>query len=273
MARHPYVRMKANLGFLQKLINLPDQYPRKPLDISNQIQINFDPLTKYRQWQEFSQLSHSKDDHFDFSSPTPLPKYRSLEDYNQKGGTGDNINNNGNVNLPLIQRRCAVTDPETSNDNEPPPLRRRRYDDSLSSDDGSDDNDESPHLPSHEDDGDATNFNSPPVVRKKSMRLAFINHAFVEAANLSRDLSPLSPEDDQYFTLTKLTIYHSCNAGELPIVIDSGDSMTFTPVLSDFIGPLPASRLTSLQGLSAKSSVVGEGTICWSIRDALDQVH
>jgi hypothetical protein len=94
----------------------------------------------------------------------------------------------------------------------------------------------------------------------------------IEAASLSCDLSPLSPEEDQYFTPIKLKIYHSCNAGEFPIVIDSGASVTVTPVISDVVGPLRASRLTSLQGLSVKD-IVSEGTIWWSIRDAFGQVH
>jgi hypothetical protein len=75
--------MKANIEFLQKLINLPDQHPPKPLKISNQIQINVDPLAQYRQLQELSQLPHNNDDHYDFSSATPLPKHRPFEDYKQ----------------------------------------------------------------------------------------------------------------------------------------------------------------------------------------------
>jgi hypothetical protein len=87
------------------------------------------------------------------------------------------------------------------------------------------------------------------------------------------DPSPLSQTDGNYFTPSKLTIYHSRNASELPIIIDSGASSTVSPVLSYFVGPLHPSILTSLQGLSVKSNVVGEGNICWTIWDALGQVH
>jgi hypothetical protein len=262
--------MKANIEFLQKLINLPDQYPPKPIDISNQIQINFDPLAQYRQLQELSKLSHSNDYHYDFSYATPLPKHRPREDYKQKGGATNKNTNDSNVQLHFLHQRDAVTDPGISDDNEPPPLRSRRYDDS--SDDSSDDEDESPPRTTHEENDENVHYDSPTDACKPTRR-AFIKHAFVEAANLSCDLSPLSPEEDHCFTPTKLTIYHSCNAGELPIVIDSGASVTVTPVLSDFVGHLRASRLTSLQGLSAKSIIIGEGTICWSVRDSLGQLH
>jgi hypothetical protein len=173
--------------------------------------------------------------------------------------------------LHFLQQRGVVPDPRIGNDNESPPLRSRRYDDS--SDDSSDNEDESPHITAHKDDGEDEHYNSPTVVYKKPTRRAFINHAFVEAVNLSRDFSPLSQEEYQYFTPTKLEIYHSCNTRELPIVIDSSASVTVTPVLSDFVGPLRASRLASLQGVAAKSIVVGGGTICWSIRDAIGHVH
>jgi hypothetical protein len=51
IAQRPYVRIKANIEFLRKLINLPDQHPPKPRNISNQIQINVDPLAQYGQLQ------------------------------------------------------------------------------------------------------------------------------------------------------------------------------------------------------------------------------
>jgi hypothetical protein len=219
--------MKAFVNFLQKLINLPDQHPPKPLNISNQIQINVDPLAQYHLLQELSQLSHNNDNHFDLSSPTPLPKRRPLKYYKKKGKTVDHSNNDRGVICPLIKRRCAVPDPEIYS----------IYDDS-SSDDDSDGDDIYPPLTTHEDDDGDTDCCSPPVVRKRPARRAFINHDFVEAANLSCNMSPLSPEDYQYFTPIKLTIYHSCNASDLPIVIDSGASATVTPVLSDFFGTL-----------------------------------
>jgi hypothetical protein len=112
------------------------------------------------------------------------------------------------------------------------------------------------------------------IARKKSPRVKTCN-AFLETANLSRDLLPLHKKENenQYFTPTKLTIYHSCDEHELSIVIDSGASLAVTPILKDFVGFIKPSNLTSLQGISARTNVKGEGTVCWIIRDPLGQVH
>jgi hypothetical protein len=72
---------------------------------------------------------------------------------------------------------------------------------------------------------------------------------------------------------TKLTIYHSCDEHDLPIVIDSGASVTITPILKDFVASIRPSNLTSLQDISARTNVEGEGTLCWTIRGALGQVR
>jgi hypothetical protein len=129
------------------------------------------------------------------SLPTPLPKYRPLEDYKIKGNTVDYDNEDEDVPHPLLKHICAVPDPETNYDNDPPSLRRRRYDDS-SSDDASDDDDGSPPLTRHEYNEDGQVSRSTPVVQRKPTRRDFIKHAFIEAAKLSRDLSPLSPSDN-----------------------------------------------------------------------------
>jgi hypothetical protein len=39
------------------------------------------------------------------------------------------------------------------------------------------------------------------------------------------------------------------------------------------VGSVKPSTLTSLQGISAHTNVEGEGTVCWTILDALGQVH
>jgi hypothetical protein len=90
---------------------------------------------------------------------------------------------------------------------------------------------------------------------------------------LSRDLRPILKNENQYFTPTKFTIYHSCDEHELPITIDSGASVTITPILKAFVGSIKPFSLTSLQGISARTKVEGEGTVYWTIRDTLGQVH
>jgi hypothetical protein len=113
------------------------------------------------------------------------------------------------VQLPFLHQRGAVPDPEISNENETLPLQSRRYDDS--SDDSSDDEDESPPLRTHKYDDEEVRHDSPPAARTTTRRY-FIKHAVVEASNSSHNFSPLSPEEDHYFTPAKLTIYHSCSA-------------------------------------------------------------
>lgn len=54
---------------------------------------------------------------------------------------------------------------------------------------------------------------------------------------------------------------------DMPVVIDTGASVSLTPVLSDFIGPLVPTQLTELKGLTAKTHVVGKGMVEWPIRD------
>jgi hypothetical protein len=56
-------------------------------------------------------------------------------------------------------------------------------------------------------------------------------------------------------------------------MIDSGASVTITPILKDFVRSIKPSTLTSLQGLSTRTNVEGECTVCWTLRDALRQVH
>jgi hypothetical protein len=54
---------------------------------------------------------------------------------------------------------------------------------------------------------------------------------------------------------------------DMPVVLDTGSSITLTPILSDFVGPLVPTALTELKGLKSKTHVVGQGVIEWPIRD------
>jgi hypothetical protein len=54
---------------------------------------------------------------------------------------------------------------------------------------------------------------------------------------------------------------------DMPIVIDTGASVSLTPILSDFISPLVPTQLTELKGLTSKTNVVGKGLVEWPIRD------
>jgi hypothetical protein len=58
---------------------------------------------------------------------------------------------------------------------------------------------------------------------------------------------------------TRLRAYVSEPVGALPIVLDTGASVSLTPVRSDFIGGMTNSATSSLQGLSNDATVQGEG--------------
>jgi hypothetical protein len=54
---------------------------------------------------------------------------------------------------------------------------------------------------------------------------------------------------------------------DLPVVLNTGDSVSLTPILSDFVTPLVPTALTELKGLTSKTNVVGRGMIEWPISD------
>ena len=63
------------------------------------------------------------------------------------------------------------------------------------------------------------------------------------------------------------TVYHSNKPEELPIVIDTGASCSLTPIHSDFIGTIEPANIPSLNNISGKTTVVGQGQIEWKIQD------
>jgi hypothetical protein len=50
-------------------------------------------------------------------------------------------------------------------------------------------------------------------------------------------------------------------------VIDTGASVSVSPILKDCVGPLQLCATTNLQGLSGTMEVSGEGTVEWLVRD------
>ena len=93
--------------------------------------------------------------------------------------------------------------------------------------------------------------------------------ALVAAMNLSHvhDLGSQAVE-----AFETRSVYFSKNE-ELPIVIDTGASLSLTPTLSDFIGDIKPCKLKELTGLSTKTSVVGVGTVEWTICDLFGVVR
>ena len=66
----------------------------------------------------------------------------------------------------------------------------------------------------------------------------------------------------------RMTVYLS-NQGDdlLPIVIDSGASISLTANYNDFVGPIRPATITELQGLSHTTKVHGVGQVKWTVRD------
>ena len=87
----------------------------------------------------------------------------------------------------------------------------------------------------------------------------------LEARQLQLNLS--NYEERVTMPLNQPAIYHSSKHDELPIVIDTGASCSLTPIHSDFIGAIEPSNIPTLNNISGKTPVVGQGLIEWNIQD------
>jgi hypothetical protein len=63
------------------------------------------------------------------------------------------------------------------------------------------------------------------------------------------------------------SVYCSHKDDCVPIVIDTGASISVTPVITDLLGPLRPCATANLKGLSGTTEVIGEGTVNWLVRD------
>ena len=91
-----------------------------------------------------------------------------------------------------------------------------------------------------------------------------LESALVAARDLSAtfklaDLSWSPPQSRQQFILNLADNHH------IPVVIDTGASVSLTPNASDFIHPIKPTKLSSLQGLGSTSRVDGQGIVEWQI--------
>ena len=91
----------------------------------------------------------------------------------------------------------------------------------------------------------------------------------------SRDLSGLtnSPQGDltpsESTALSQRMMVYLSDKGDdlLPIVIDSGASISLTANYNDFVGPIRPATITELHGLSHTTKVHGVGKVEWTVRD------
>jgi hypothetical protein len=86
--------------------------------------------------------------------------------------------------------------------------------------------------------------------RNKTYRQALLSTAMIIGDAVSTNASVYSAQKDY------------C----VPIVIDTA-SVSVTPVLTDFLGPLHSCATANLKGLSGTIEVIGEGTFNWLVRD------
>ena len=101
--------------------------------------------------------------------------------------------------------------------------------------------------------------------RLNNKRGRLVKQAFIAAFNLQAESSrPITTTNSE-----KLRIYVSLRQNELPIVIDTGASVSLTPNEKDFIGKIRPCGIKQLNGLSDTTEVIGEGVVAWTVRDAL----
>lgn len=62
-------------------------------------------------------------------------------------------------------------------------------------------------------------------------------------------------------------MFRSSNNTELPIIFDTGASMSVTPLRSDFEGELETPSISSLRGLKDEVKVIGIGKVSWNVYD------
>lgn len=105
------------------------------------------------------------------------------------------------------------------------------------------------------------------VCEQKKKEAALVAAADLRATYKAADLSWSPPVVSKQFVL------HTVEDSRVPVVIDTGASVSLTPNFKDFIGPVSPPDLKSLQGLGSSSSVQGQGIVEWQIRDVLGTVR
>ena len=101
--------------------------------------------------------------------------------------------------------------------------------------------------------------------------------AMVAAATFihSRDLTDLTDQQqgnlpsEMTDALTQRMMVYLSDKGDdlLPIVIDSGASISLTANYNDFVGPIRPATITELKGLAHTTKVRGVGNVAWTVRD------
>jgi len=113
----------------------------------------------------------------------------------------------------------------------------------------------------------------------QSVKLSnLFQRAFVASANIQKSLErPRDPLGKQYGAI--LNKCHNCsdpesssNPYEVPIVVDTGASISLSPFLEDFTTPLKKPDVDTLQSVNSPVKIDGVGTVEWEVRDQHGQV-
>ena len=92
-----------------------------------------------------------------------------------------------------------------------------------------------------------------------------LESSFIAARALMVNLGIEHVKGNQQGIFLSAEQYHS----NVPIVFDTGASISVTPFIQDFISKIVAPDSDTMSGLSDNSSVTGMGTVEWVIRDPL----
>ena len=105
--------------------------------------------------------------------------------------------------------------------------------------------------------------------KQRKSRRARARQALIAAQRLRPTSDPSYLTAD---TSHDMRVYISSD-DSMPIVIDTGASLSLTPNLEDFVEPPKPCALTHLHGLSGNTEVLGVGTVEWTVRDIFGEVR
>ncbi len=103
---------------------------------------------------------------------------------------------------------------------------------------------------------------------KRTAMVAAFKFRLSKDFNTVTELNSTSVTDDYADRIAQMSIYlNHAEDRNIPIVIDTGASVSLSPNKSDFIGPIEACTTSELQGLSSTIKCEGMGWVDWTIRD------
>lgn len=103
-----------------------------------------------------------------------------------------------------------------------------------------------------------------PVEVEKTPRVFYFSFRLPEATEVV--VNNPNPYQDERLDI-RAAAYKTSFTKEMPIVFDTGASMSVMPLREDFEDELEAPPITSMQGLKDKVNVIGVGKVSWTVFD------